>query len=104
MSDLTHRLTFSGHQTFPFRYSWLPKGVRGLAADPVLFRREDALVRLGVGKNMVSSIQHWCDTLKLTVSNPRRGVSSATPFGQAIFADGAWDPFLEDRGTLWLLH
>ena len=28
---------FSGHQTFAFRYGWLEKGVRGVAACPTLF-------------------------------------------------------------------
>ncbi len=32
---------------------------RRCGADEQIFRREDALVTLGVGKNMVSSIRHW---------------------------------------------
>jgi len=50
---------FSGHQTFAFRYGWLEKGVRGIDECATLFSEDDALVRLGVGKNMVSSIRHW---------------------------------------------
>jgi hypothetical protein len=56
---------FSGHQTFAFRYGWLEKGVRGVAACPTLFSEDDALVRLGVGKNMVDSIRHWCQVTQL---------------------------------------
>jgi len=56
---------FSGHQTFVFRYGWLEKGVRGVAQCPTLFSEDDALVRLGVGKNMVDSIRHWCQVTQL---------------------------------------
>lgn len=61
---------FSGHQTFAFRYGWLEKGVRGVAACPSLFSEDDALVRLGVGKNMVDSIRHWCQVTHLLEPDP----------------------------------
>ncbi len=48
---------FSGHQTFAFRYGWLEKGVHGVQECPALFSEDDALVRLGVGKNLVASIR-----------------------------------------------
>ena len=48
----------SGHESFPCRYTWLPKAVQGLAHDVKLFGDEDqAMVTLGVGKNMVRSIR-----------------------------------------------
>lgn len=59
------RYGFSGHQTFPFRYSWLPKGVQAVGEDPEVFSRPDAFVRLGVGKNMAASIRFWCEALGL---------------------------------------
>ena len=52
--------SFSGHQTFPFRYTWLKKGVDAVMDNPNVFTDDDAPVILGVGKNMVSSIRHWC--------------------------------------------
>ncbi|MBC8136407.1 MAG: DUF4007 family protein [Fibrella sp.] len=58
---------FSGHQTFVFRYPWLKKGVDALTRDPAVFRSPDAIVRLGVGKNMVDAIRHWT----LSTGNPR---------------------------------
>ena len=61
---------FSGHQTFVFRYGWLEKGVRGVAACSTLFSEDDALVRLGVGKNMVDSIRHWCQVTQLVEPDP----------------------------------
>ena len=53
-------LSFSGHETFPFRYTWLKKGVDAVLQDPSAFASERATVTLGVGKNMVNSIRHWC--------------------------------------------
>ena len=39
----------SGHESFPCRYAWLPKAVRGLNHDPKLFSDdEQAMVSLGV--------------------------------------------------------
>ena len=53
------KLTFSGHETFPFRYTWLKKAVDAVNDDSSIFTQESALSTLGVGKNMVNSIRHW---------------------------------------------
>ena len=95
--------SFSGHETFPFRYTWLSKGVHKLQEHPNLFSQEDAMVILGVGKNMVRSIKHWCETLEL-ISNPSRGEYVVTPLANKLLSRDGWDPYLEDPGTLWLLH
>jgi hypothetical protein len=50
---------FSGHETFPFRYAWLKKGLDAATDDGTVFLRDDALTTLGVGKNMVRPIRHW---------------------------------------------
>lgn len=48
----------SGHESFPCRYTWLPKAVQGLSRDPRLFADEEkAMVDLGLGKNMVRSVE-----------------------------------------------
>lgn len=57
--NANERRSFSGHETFPFRYAWPKKAVEHAHADAYAFGAEDALVRFGVGKNMVSSIRHW---------------------------------------------
>ncbi|MGI5836112.1 MAG: DUF4007 family protein [Chloroflexota bacterium] len=103
-------LSFSGHQSFPFRNTWLTKGVVRCNDDPGIFHRDDAMVALGVGKNMVGSIRHWClatrmITEDLIVKNNRGRVLKPTELGKRVFlTDGGWDPYLEDIGTLWLLH
>ena len=95
---------FSGHETFPFRYPWPLKGVRGLLRDPGLFFREDAIVQLGVGKNMVASIRFWLEALGLAVIDGRAREGYPTELGRKLFGEGGWDPYLEDPATLWLLH
>lgn len=104
---------FSGHETFPFRYSWLPKAVQNVDEEPGIFGQDDALVSLGVGKNMVRSMRHWALAAGLvseTVGDGKNGKGSAllapTDLGRRLFLDenNAWDPYLEDPTTLWLLH
>lgn len=98
--------SFSGHQTFPFRYTWLKKGVDAVTENPTIFSSEDAFVTLGVGKNMVNSIRHWCTVARLIKTDPdQRRRLVPTDFGKAIFNDKkGFDPYLEDPATLWLIH
>ena len=103
------KFKFSGHQTFAFRYGWLEKGVQGIIGDANLFFREDALVELGVGKNMVESIRHWCTVTQLIEEQSRRGKSDGnlirvSEIGNRLLGEGAWDPYLEDDASLWLIH
>ncbi len=51
---------FSGHETFPCRYAWLPKAFLAIKTDSKIFTDiESAMVTMGVGKNMVRAIQFW---------------------------------------------
>ena len=75
--------SFSGHQTFPFRYTWLKKGVDAVMDNPNVFTDDDAPVILGVGKNMVSSIRHWCSVAGLITTNGnQQGRFVPTIFGK----------------------
>lgn len=103
------RYKFSGHETFPLRYSWLPKGLRALDDDwEIFFKKDEAMVELGVGKNMVRAIRHWCTATGMAEVDGRSDVGRVTDLGRRLFLgtdeNKAWDPFLEDPGTLWLLH
>jgi hypothetical protein len=63
------------------------------------FTDDDAVAKLGVGKNMVSSIRFWLRAFGLTSND------DATPIAQYIFdKEKGRDPFAEDITTLWLLH
>ena len=94
---------FSGHETFPCRYAWLPKAYRAIQANPEVFADEEtAMVELGVGKNMVRSMRFWAQATRIIAVSSRG--HEATDFGMAIFGEGGFDPFLEDIRTLWLIH
>src|SRR5262245_23787259 len=97
--------SFSGHETFPFRFPWLKKGFDAVREDAGVFLRDDATTILGVGKNMVRSIRHWCLTAGV-LSEDRRDEPALRPteLGTLLLADDGLDPYLEDPATLWLLH
>lgn len=97
------RYGFSGHQTFPFRYGWLKKAVDAVCDDGNVFRRDDALVTLGVGKNMVESIRHWGLATQILRESEKTREFYISEWGALLFVDGC-DPYLEDPGSLWLLH
>lgn len=104
-----HSFSFSGHETFVFRYPWLKKAVDAVAIDPRVFGQEDSIVTLGVGKNMVRSIRHWGLATGVLQEEPKtRGTSMLlTSFGKFLFGDdmlAGVDPYLEDPNSLWLLH
>ena len=100
---------FARHETFHPRYGWFRKAYRFAAADPHAFSGEDAPVRIGVGKNMVRAIRFWGLAAKLIeekerTSNRRASELIPTALGDALFGESGWDRYMEDPGTLWLLH
>ena len=95
---------FSGHETFPCRYSWLPKAYRALNESlRALSDDEAAMVELGVGKNMVRSARFWLQATG--VAEPAAaGGYELTEFAHMLLGPNGFDPFLEDIRTLWLIH
>jgi len=90
---------FSGHDSFQCRQLWLKKGY-DYVQEGKNFNDEDAVVKLGVGKNMVSSIRFWLKAFNI-IDNK----DIPTEFGKRLFDDeNGYDPFLEDEASLWLLH
>jgi hypothetical protein len=102
-------VSFSGHETFPFRFAWMKKGLDALVDDDAIFTQEDAMTRLGVGRNMVRSIRTWCLAAEV-IEEYQRDLLSRMPslrpseLGLKLLSDEGWDPYLEDPATLWLLH
>jgi hypothetical protein len=93
------KYTFSGHDSFQCRQLWLKKGY-DYVQEGKNFNDEDAVVQLGVGKNMVSSIRFWLKAFNI-IDNK----DIPTEFGRRLFDDeNGYDPFLEDEASLWLLH
>ncbi|MFC8085010.1 DUF4007 family protein [Streptomyces sp. NPDC059459] len=102
--------SFARHETFAPRFGWLHKAYLQVKDNPAAFLAEDAPVLLGVGKNMVHAMRYWSKAFKLTREH-------ADPAGKtkAQYASPTWearwlldehgaDPYLEEPGSLWLLH
>ena len=101
--------SFARHETFHPRYSWFRKAYSHVAAEPRIFSRPDAPVEIGVGKNMVRAIRFWGMAARLITDDPHNARGREvrcvpTRRGRALFGEGGWDPYMEDPGTLWLLH
>jgi hypothetical protein len=95
-------LKFSGHDTFHCRQQWLLKGVELIDNKELkgFQNLEDAILELGVGKNMVQAIQYWIRAFGLIDDEKK-----LTDIAKIIFsAEGGFDRYLEDEGTLWLLQ
>ena len=92
------RYIFSGHESFICKSLWLKKGYDFLKKG-YGFNDVDAVVKLGIGKNMVSSLRFWMKAFRLIEDD------KLTDFADFIFDDEKGvDPFVEDTTTLWLLH
>ena len=100
------KVSFSGHETFVFRYAWLKKAVDAVGENPAVFTTDEAMVRLGIGKNMVRSVRHWgLSTGVLVEKAQTRGAQLAVSrLGEFLFGPGGRDAYLEDANSLWLLH
>ena len=89
---------FSGHESFPCKTLWLKKGY-DFAKCGKDFNSANAVIELGVGKNMVSSIRFWLKSFGIMDGN------SITWLGDYLFNEvNGVDRYMEDLGTLWLLH
>jgi hypothetical protein len=93
------KYTFSGHESFHCRLLWLKKGYDFIKTGNS-FTDEDAVVALGVGKNMVTAIKFWLKAFSIIDANEH-----LTELANFIFNDkNGFDPYLEGDQSLWLLH
>lgn len=97
-------MKFRAHDTFFIRKGWLNKGLRNVNADAGVFMgtKGNPMDVLGIGANMVKALRYWLQAVKLT-SEPASGrkEQTFTEFGKIVFEN---DPYIEEMGTLWLLH
>lgn len=97
-------MKFRAHDTFFIRKGWLNKGLRNVNADAGVFMgtKGNPMDVLGIGANMVKALRYWLQAVNLT-NEPASGrkEQTFTEFGRVIFEN---DPYIEEMGTLWLLH
>lgn len=89
---------YSGHESFTCKTLWLKKGY-DFISNSSNFNVPNAVIMLGVGKNMVASIRYWMKAFGLTKNDNLLPIST-----YLLDSESGKDPFIEDIGTLWLLH
>ena len=95
---------FSGHESFICRYGWLPKVYSAVKRNPLLLKDEElAMNVLGIGRNMVKSVQFWAEAAAVIESVPSSGHLPGK-VGERLFGADGWDPYLESLESLWLIH
>lgn len=99
-----NELRFSGHESFPCRYGWLPKAHAILTTLDSGFKDEVlAMQMFGLGRNMVKSLRFWAQAFG--VSEEHCGVLQPSEWARLVLdPDTGTDPYLEDKGNLWILH
>lgn len=98
------KFKFRAHDTFFIRKGWLNKGMRNIQKDPQVFMGANGnpMDILGIGANMVKALRYWMQAVGLTEeTSVGRKVQNFTDFGTVIYEN---DPYIEEMGTLWLLH
>lgn len=93
-----HKLSFSGHESFVCKQFWLKK-VFDFAQTRNGFNDENSIVNLGVGKNMVASLRFWGRAFGVLDEK-----DVPTPIANYLLGESGKDIYIEDLGTIWLLH
>lgn len=92
------KYSFSGHESFYCKSLWLKKGYDFISENKD-FNAPNAVIDLGIGKNMVASLRFWMRSFGLFDE------SGPTSIAKFLFSSNIGkDPYIEDLGTLWLLH
>lgn len=92
------KYAFSGHESFPCKTLWLKKGYDFVIQNKD-FNNPEAVIDLGVGKNMVASIRYWLKVFGICQND------YPTWLGNYLFShEIGKDKYIEDLTTLWLLH
>lgn len=87
------KTSFSGHEKFECKASWLPLAYRNV--NIVCGDIEAAMALAGIGSNKVKSLRQWIH--KFNLFNKRDFTEDA----HLIFSK---DPYLEKLDSLWILH
>lgn len=95
---MVQKLIFSGHESFFCKEFWLKKGYDHIIAGKTFYTSE-AVMELGVGRNMVTAINYWGKAFGIFDDN-----LETSKIGDYLFGKTGKDIYLENIGSLWLLH
>ncbi|MCB0706409.1 MAG: DUF4007 family protein [Saprospiraceae bacterium] len=93
------KLNFSGHESFICKQFWLKKGYDFVSNGKNSFSEDQAVVKLGVGKNMVRAIRFWLRAFGITNEEDQ-----TQEIGDYLFGSQGRDLYLESIGSIWLMH
>lgn len=92
------KLSFTGHDSFHCRSFWLKKGIDFIQNNGQF--NDNAVVELGVGRNMVNAVRYWLRCFDMTDEQ-----DNLNDIARQIFDNTeGFDAYVEDKGTMWLLH
>lgn len=92
------KTSFSGHDKFDCKIDWIVKGLQAYSVNNKIFSLSDienGIKTLGLGINMIKSLNHWLKVFGLINDN------GLTELGQMILEK---DSYLENTDLLWILH
>jgi len=92
------KTSFSGHDKFDCKIDWITKALKAFKEDSTILSQlniENSIATLGLGINMIKSLNHWMKVLGLIVDN------KLTELAEVIIEE---DPYLENTDILWILH
>lgn len=92
------KTSFSGHDKFDCKLDWITKGIKEYKEDNTIFssnKIENSIAKLGLGINMIKSLNHWFKVLGL-IDNDKLSI-----LGELILDK---DPYLENNDILWIFH
>jgi len=92
------KVSFSGHDKFDCKLDWIVKGLVAFNKNKNIFQAselENSITFLGLGVNMIKSLNHWMTILGLIKDK------ELTYLGKIILKH---DPYLENSDILWILH
>lgn len=94
------KLSLRRHESFFLRDGWTEKALNAITENNEnIFRKNDGILKLGIGANMVKSLKYWMIASKIIKAN-NTGVELTT-FGKLLLE---YDQYMEDRFSWFLLH
>ncbi len=95
---------FTGHESFPLRVGWLRKYYDAVTRSPEALAEDDtAILELGIGKNMVRSLEFWAESAQVAFKED--GKYQVGPVGKHLFDESTGvDPYMEKTDTVALIH
>jgi hypothetical protein len=95
---------FSGHESFVLRAGWLRKFYDAVTLTPeALESDESSILRLGIGRNMVKSLEFWADACSVAGTSDN-GLAGGTLGHYFFHPDRGVDPYMETIDSIAMVH